>query len=87
MILPDREIKLALQGGRIVIEPTPDNSLFSATSVDLTLHDKIRRWIKAPIGVKQTIAPGVAGYNYNEVQKSLTEPVEPTDGGFTINPV
>lgn len=44
MILTDREIRLALRAGRIAITPEPGPDLFSATSVDLTLHPSMRRW-------------------------------------------
>jgi dCTP deaminase len=86
VILTDREIKLAIRFQRIIIDPQPDDSLFSATSVDLTLHDSVRRWRAQPTGVNIKLAPGTAGYNYKDVQEQLTEPVEPIEGGFTINP-
>ena len=37
MILTDREIKIALARGALVIDPLPDERAFASTSVDLTL--------------------------------------------------
>ncbi len=38
MILSDREIHSVLKAGLILIEPPPDPSFYSFTSLDLTLH-------------------------------------------------
>ena len=86
MILTDREILLALKVGRIVLDPKPDVSAYSATSVDLTLAKTIQRWIETPRGAELTIAPGNPGYNYPEIAQRLTTMVEIGDEGLTVNP-
>ncbi len=86
VILTDREIKLALQSGRMVIDPQPSENLYSSSSVDLTLDNKVRRWIEQPAGVDLKLAPGKEGYNHTKIQGGLTELVEAVEGGFTIRP-
>jgi dCTP deaminase len=88
MILTDREIRLALRTGRIVIQPVPDDPSFSATSVDLTLGDRAREWIAAPAGSDLRIDPGSPqGFHYKGVEHALTVPVEPNPAGqFVVEP-
>jgi dCTP deaminase len=44
MILSDREIQSVLKAGLILIEPPPDPSFYSSTSLDLTLHGALLTW-------------------------------------------
>ncbi len=44
MILSDREMQAALQDGIILIDPRPDESLFTSTALDLTLDAVLLRW-------------------------------------------
>ena len=44
MILTDREIKVALRAGQIMIKPEPLAGAYSSTSVDLTLDPSFSVW-------------------------------------------
>ena len=48
MILSDREILAALDGGSIRIEPRPEPALWTSTAVDLTLDAVLLRWLERP---------------------------------------
>jgi hypothetical protein len=39
MILSFQEIDAALRAGQIVIEPRPDDAVWTSTAIDLTLND------------------------------------------------
>ena len=44
MILSDREMQAALRDGIILIDPKPDESLYTSTALDLTLDSVLLRW-------------------------------------------
>jgi dCTP deaminase len=44
MILSDREIQAAIRDKNILIDPPPDEALFSSTALDLTLDGVLLRW-------------------------------------------
>jgi len=44
MILSDREIQAAIRDKNILIDPPPDEALFSSTALDLTLDVVLLRW-------------------------------------------
>lgn len=58
MILTDREIKLALEKGLIIIDPRPNQLAFSSTAVDLTLDPNITEFKKEVAGIELIIDPG-----------------------------
>ena len=72
MILTDREITISLERGLIVIDPPPNEEAFSSTSVDLTLHPKLRVFKDAVHG-GTPIDPGSDEYNYHEASELFTE--------------
>lgn len=43
MILTDREIQSFINAKQILVEPAPTAERFSSTSLDLTLHSRIRK--------------------------------------------
>lgn len=85
MILTDREIRLGLRTGRIVIQPAPDEANYSATSLDLTLGKGGRKWITAPPGSDLKIDPGSPqDFSYEAIQHAFTVPVEPNPAGQLV---
>ena len=64
MILTDREIQLAIESGQIVISPRPDPTVYSSTSVDLTLAADGLRWKNTP---GMPIQPGAPGFKYTSI--------------------
>jgi dCTP deaminase len=91
MILTDREIENCITSRQIVIEPVPDATMYSSTSVDLRLANTIRRWIlgrKTVQGVEEKIiSPHAPGYNYNEIAKEFTELIIiDSSGGYILEP-
>ncbi|NBB94233.1 MAG: dCTP deaminase [Planctomycetes bacterium] len=53
MILSDRQIKTALQSGRIVISPEPTMEQYAPSAVDLHVADEFKRWKTPPAGMLQ----------------------------------
>jgi dCTP deaminase len=88
MILPDREIQLALASGQIKIEPTPGPDAYSSTSVDLTLSPLFRTWkqfsqtgVEAPI-----VSPGVKGFKFADVADHYTDTSTIPAAGYVLEP-
>jgi hypothetical protein len=44
MILSDREVQAAIRDGIILIDPQPEEGLYSSTALDLTLDSVLLRW-------------------------------------------
>jgi dCTP deaminase len=65
MILTDREIQIAIKCGQIGIDPLPDPTAYSSTSLDLTLASHGWIW-RAHAG--QPIRPGARGYKYTDTR-------------------
>ena len=81
MILCDREIELALEQGRIIINPTPDLSLMDSTTVDLRLDTFLDRWTfpKPEVSLGQPplrFRPAASGFKFSDLEKKYTEPVD-----------
>ncbi len=70
MILTDREIETAIRCGQIIVEPRPEPTAFSSTSLDLTLASVGRRW-NTSSGL--LIKPGDAKYKYTEMMRHQEE--------------
>lgn len=88
MILPDREIILALTDKQIEIDPSPSANALSSTSIDLTLGDEIRVWnettgpgVEAPV-----ISPSTPGYDVLSVIKEHSIPRHLPDEGLIFEP-
>jgi dCTP deaminase len=84
MILTDREIRACIESGQIVIDPVPDETYYSATTVDLTLGSEIQEWMTGLTPVP-TIYPGKPGYSVNDVIEKYTKTIDITNG-YTIKP-
>jgi dCTP deaminase len=69
VILTDREIRIALKDGAIIIDPQPDLSVaITSTAIDLTLSEVFKEW--TPIAGVQ-ISPGTKDYKYSELAKKF----------------
>lgn len=89
MILTDREIKVALRAGQILIDPEPGVEAYSSTSVDLTLHSAFSLWRKpsAPTGVEPVVlSPGVPGFKFDEAARDHTDSFTADHNGYVLEP-
>lgn len=87
MILTDREIKIAVERGLIVIDPIPENDAFSSTSVDLTLDQNITEFNSAPNGLNITIDPTHKGYDFERVFTELSNTIDINqEQGYLLEP-
>jgi len=87
MILSDREIQAALKLRLILIEPEPDRSLFSSTSLDLSLEGTLLRWNDShplPTGQPNKLRPTGGGFDLKAVmddpRSTTRHPVGLDDG-------
>jgi Leucine-rich repeat (LRR) protein len=82
MILSDRESKLTLQRKLARITPALEDSAFSSTAVDLTLHEVLSFWSPqpAPPGDPVVLCPGRPGFDLERLMgehgTTLTMPAE-----------
>lgn len=73
MILTDREIKMALARGAIVIDPPPEERAFASTSVDLTLDAALSEFKDVPAGIEPVVDPGLDAFDHEAALTELTE--------------
>jgi dCTP deaminase len=74
MIFTDREIKLALAQGTLIIEPRPADVAYSSTSVDLTLDPIISEFVAK--NTDRHFDPGRPGYPLSEILKEETKRID-----------
>jgi dCTP deaminase len=88
MILPDREIQLALAARQIRIEPPPMPEAYSSTSVDLTLSPLVRTWkrFEQPGVEPPIISPGAKGFNFGTVVDSYADTATTPASGYILEP-
>jgi dCTP deaminase len=88
MILTDREIKVAIAQGQIIIDPDPLPERYSSTSLDLTLAPQIRLWrVSQTAGVEPPIlSPGSPGYIHDSIAAEHAEPATMGAEGFVMEP-
>jgi dCTP deaminase len=89
LVLTDREIQVAIETHQIVIDPAPDQSAYSSTSLDLRLSKSIREWKKhsGAKGVEQNvICPATPGYSFNEFASEYSEAREMSGDGHILEP-
>jgi dCTP deaminase len=91
MILSDHEIQAAIELGLLLIEPKPDLSVFSSTTLDLTLDSVVLRWNdpdpSAP-GTVEVLRPASAGFDLKRIMNdpSATTRVPIGSQGFHLEP-
>lgn len=73
MILTDREIAIALDKRQLIIDPRPDETAFSSTTIDLTLAENGLEWI-AVGGVQ--IRPGHPDYDYAKTAEQFQKAIK-----------
>jgi dCTP deaminase len=87
MILPDREIQLALGSGHIIIDPPPSPKAYSSTSVDLTLAPRIHRWKEYGVsGEPPIISPAGSGFVFDRVRDEHTHALSIPAHGYILAP-
>ncbi|MGH7101172.1 MAG: dCTP deaminase [Acetobacteraceae bacterium] len=82
MILTDREIKIALERGSLVIDPRPDERAFASTSIDLTLDQTFSVFRQSQAGVDVSIDPALDGFDHDAAMEQITQrqTIDPIDG-------
>jgi dCTP deaminase len=91
MILCDREIELALDQRRIVIEPRPDPSYMDSTSLDLRLGGVLDTWVfpepKPELGQEVLrFRPGHKDFKFSDLEKEYTRPIDISQTGYDLPP-
>src|SRR5258708_6865847 len=86
MVLTDREIQIAIQQKLIIIDPSPDPTAYSSTSLDLSLAKYLRVWKATSVGVDQIVCPAVKGYTFSEVSKTHSDLIEIGADGYILEP-
>jgi dCTP deaminase len=85
LILSDIEIKEALKNQQIIINPTPKDSQFTTSAVDLMLGDELNEPEEPLKGTELQINP--AEVDLLDLLTKYTKPVQPQqDGSFILNP-
>lgn len=86
MILTDREIQIAIEHGLILVDPAPNATAYSSTSVDLTLDPTLSEFIDAPRGLETAVDPGAPDFNHESVLAALLRTVEIGPDGYLFRP-
>jgi dCTP deaminase len=82
LILTDREIKMALARGVLIIDPQPDERAFASTSVDLTLDATFSVFREPKAGLDVSIDPARDGFDHDAVMEQITDQksLDPIEG-------
>lgn len=89
LILTDREIKNSMAARLIEISPSPADTAYASTSVDLTLAESLRIFKESTPGAEMTIEPRRPGYNIINVLREITETAsidKDAEKGFLLKP-
>jgi dCTP deaminase len=86
VILTDREIKMALERGSLIIDPRPDERSFASTSVDLTLDAAFSDFRQSGAGIEITIDPALDGFDHDAVLEQITERHTIPPEGYALVP-
>lgn len=87
MVLTDREIQSAIESGQILIDPLPDETAYSASSLDLTLGNILQQWKTPSVeGVDQIVSPGQKGYRYSDFEKTYSIKKKIKSEGYVLEP-
>jgi dCTP deaminase len=86
LILTDREIKIAIERGLIVIDPRPDSIAYASTSVDLTLDPILSEFKSQRSGIETIIDPSNANFKDEEVLADITERLTMPEDGYVLRP-
>lgn len=86
MILTDREIQISIEAEAIAIQPLPNASAFSSTSLDLTLDPHITLFKKLGAGIETVIDPGHFDFHPETTLGQITEKIEIEADGYPLHP-
>ena len=87
MILTDREIKIAIARGLIIIDPPPDQDIaFTSTAVDLTLDPAIRTFKSRITDAMPVVDPAAQGFDSQKIIRELTDQQNIPNGGYQLEP-
>lgn len=86
MILTDREIKLAISKGLIVIDPAPDEKAFSSTAVDLTLDEHVSELKDGEGGLEQAIDPSHKDFQPERTLELVSQKITIPPDGYLLKP-
>ena len=88
MVLTDREIQAAIQNQQILVDPSPSETAYSSTSLDLSLSRFLRSWKVARVpGVEQTtVSPATPGYTFSDFANEYSELITMPDDGYIVEP-
>lgn len=86
MIFTDREIRTGIEGGSIIIDPRPQPSAYSSTSVDLTLDPIISVFNEPTSSLATSIDPGATGFNPETLLGQLTTSHTISSDGYSLKP-
>ena len=85
MILTDREIRIAIERGLILFDPSPPAGAYSSTSIDLTLADRARVYREeAAQGI--AIDPGASTFSFVQTSELVTRAVTIDESGWRLPP-
>lgn len=93
MILCDREIEMAIEQGRLFIEPKPDPKFMDSTTVDLRLDGTLDQWefpvSDASIGqATLRFRPGLPNFKYSDLEKKYTKHIAITEAnGYDLKTI
>lgn len=86
MILTDREIRIAVETGQVVIDPVPPEEAYSSTSLDLTLGVGLHVFKQGHAGLDLVIDPSAEGYNFIDAINELADEQDIPADGFSLLP-
>ena len=90
MILSDRESRLALNRGQIILAPVPPEDAWSSTAVDLRLDAEIREWVvpaaDTVTGQLPCLRPSAEEYRVQDVIRTHTIPKDLKSSPYLFHP-
>lgn len=86
MILTDREIRISIETGQVVIDPVPNDQAYSSTSIDLTLGAQLQVFKSQQPGLETVIDPSAEGYSFLSAIRVLADEREIGAEGYALAP-
>ncbi|QJP13948.1 dCTP deaminase [Starkeya sp. ORNL1] len=86
MILTDRDIRDALAGGALSIEPPPPVDAYAPNGVDLTLDSRLTLYRDPEPGEDPVIDPARPGYSFRDAIQAIAGDIEIGADGFVLDP-
>jgi dCTP deaminase len=86
VILTDREIKLSIVKGLIVIDPAPDEKAFSSTAVDLTLDEYVTEFKDGSGAIEQIVDPSHKDFQPEKTLELISNKITIPADGYLLRP-